>query len=112
MPANFFPAEPPVVFQEPHDLGDGLTAFRAGQETFSLDIVGFYRWYGSLFAQEKKPTANDIIDAVKATVAKWCGVQLNDRQADDLIHAVEVEQARIRSFREAQLQQARNSGLT
>lgn len=86
-----------AAFSDPdcNDLGDGLTRFRADGREFSLDLFGFYSWLrGNKPPEDAGPYAT--LEVVAARIKKDCGVELNLSQANALLHAANMEFARIK----------------
>lgn len=69
------------------DLGDGLTAFRAGTQVFRVDLVAEVAWYmeqGPRWAER----GEDALAIVRERIHAAHGVELNHSQADAYLHAL------------------------
>lgn len=74
---------------DPFDLGDGLTAFRAGPQRFYVDLVAEVAWYmeqGPRWAER----GEDALAIVRDRIREAHGVVLNHSQADAYLHALNL----------------------
>ena len=58
--------EEPIQQNNSCDLGEGLTAFRAGERVFFIDVVGWMRWYIEA-SEQLKGKGFALLDAANAS---------------------------------------------
>lgn len=102
---------PPVLTDATPDLGDGLTAFRAGPHIFRVDILDWLDWWASYAAPaDASPYAH--LEAAKQRLAEQVGVTLNRSQIDAFLSEITLEIARVKKKQRDALSSVNSSEST